>query len=234
MKIPTAYTAAMSEFDALHATSLLLVGKNKPQFSSSFSSSTKRSTTDDCSGLITPSYTTTVSHRVIPEGPDDEIEMNYNNTSTQQVISSSINKDSSHNDNNNNNNNDDDDETMMSLSNTTTTTKRLQQQQQQHQQDLSGPVDESRWRIHGRERRIQLLEEDKNKGGRSFSLSFDCSVQRYFSVAHWYVVSTNHEYYSNRFRLSILLYPYFVLFTKRLYPKLDFDLFCISCTILCL
>ena len=194
MKIPTAYTAAMSEFDALHATSLLLVGKNKPQFSSSsFSSSTKRSTTEDCFGLMTPSYnTTTVSHRVIPEGPDDEIEMNYNNTSTQQVISSSINKDSSHNDNNNNNNNnDDDDETMMSLSNTTTTTKRLQQQQQQHQQDLSGPVDESRWRIHGRERRIQLLEEDKKKGGRSFSLSFDCSVQRYFSVAHWYVVSTN-------------------------------------------
>ena len=205
MKIPTAYTAAMSEFDALHATSLLLVGKNKPQFSSSsFSSSTKRSTTDHCSGLMTPSYTTTVSHRVIPEGPDDEIEMNYNNTSTQQVISSSINKDSSHNDDNND---DDDDETMMSLSNTTTTTKRKQQQQHQHQQDLSGPVDESRWRIHGRERRLQLLEEDKNKGGRSFSLSFDCSVQRYFSVAHWYVVSTNHEYYSNRFRFSILLYP---------------------------
>ena len=191
MKIPTAYTAAMSEFDALHATSLLLVGKNKPQFSSSsFPSSTKRSTTEDCSGLITPSYTTTVSHRVIPEGPDDEIEMNYNNTSTQQVISSSINKDSSHNDDNND---DDDDETMMYLSNTTTTTKRKQQQQHQRQQDLSGPVDESRWRIHGRERRIQLLEEDKNKGGRSFSLSFDCSVQRYFSVAHWYVVSTNNE-----------------------------------------
>jgi hypothetical protein len=177
MKIPTAYTTTMPEFDALHATSLLLVGKNKPQFSSSFSSSTKRSTTDDCSDLITPSYTTTVSHRVTPEGPDDEIEMNHNNTSTQQVISSSVNKDFSHNDNNN------DDETMMFLSNTTTTTKRKQQQQR----DLSGPVDESRWRIHGRERRIQLLEEDKNKGGRSFSLSFDCSVQRYFSVAHWYV-----------------------------------------------
>jgi hypothetical protein len=182
MKIPTACKTIMSEFDSLHATSLLLVGKNKTQFSSSFYSSTKRSTTDDCSGLITP--TTTISHRVAPEGPDDEIEMNYNNTSTQQVISSSINKDLSHNDND-----DDDDETMISFSNKTTTTKRKQQQQQ----DLSGPIDESRWRIHGRERRIQLLEDDKNKGGRSFSLSFDCSVQRYFSVAHWYVVSTNNE-----------------------------------------
>jgi hypothetical protein len=201
MKITTAYTPTMPEFDTLHATSLLLVGKNKPQFSSFSSSSTKRSTaTDDCSELIT-SYTTTVLHRVIPEGPEgpeDEIDMNYNNTSTQQVvISSSINNELSHNDDD-----DDDDETMMSLSKTTTatTTKRKQQQQQhqqqhqhQHQQDLSGPADESRWRIHGRERRIQILEDDKNKGGRSFSLSFDCSVQRYFSVAHWYVARSTNE-----------------------------------------
>jgi hypothetical protein len=203
MKITTAYTPTMPEFDTLHATSLLLVGKNKPQFSSFSSSSTKRSTaTDDCSGLIT-SYTTTVLHRVIPEGPEgpeDEIDMNYKNTSTQQVvISSSINNELSHNDDD-----DDDDETMMSLSKTTTatTTKRKQQQQQhqqqhqhqhQHQQDLSGPADESRWRIHGRERRIQILEDDKNKGGRSFSLSFDCSVQRYFSVAHWYVARSTNE-----------------------------------------
>jgi outer membrane usher protein FimD/PapC len=202
MKITTAYTPTMPEFDTLHATSLLLVGKNKPQFSSFSSSSTKRSTaTDDCSELIT-SYTTTVLHRVIPEGPEgpeDEIDMNYNNTSTQQVvISSSINNELSHNDDDD----DDDDETMMSLSKTTTatTTKRKQQQQQhqqqhqhQHQQDLSGPADESRWRIHGRERRIQILEDDKNKGGRSFSLSFDCSVQRYFSVAHWYVARSTNE-----------------------------------------
>jgi hypothetical protein len=210
MKITTAYTPTMPEFDTLHATSLLLVGKNKPQFSSFSSSSTKRSTaTEDYSGLIT-SYTTTGLHLVIPEGPEDEIDMNYNNTSTQQVvISSSINNELSHNDDDD----DDDDETMMSLSKTTTatTTKRKQQQQQhqqqhqhqhqhdqhqqqhQHQQDLSGPADESRWRIHGRERRIQILEDDKNKGGRSFSLSFDCSVQRYFSVAHWYVARSTNE-----------------------------------------
>ena len=52
--------------------------------------------------------------------------------------------------------------------------------------ETSGP-DESRWRAYGLSRRRRILEEDRNNGGRNFSLSFDCSVQRYFSVAHWCV-----------------------------------------------
>ena len=50
--------------------------------------------------------------------------------------------------------------------------------------ETSGP-DESRWRAYGLARRRKILEEDRKNGGRNFSLSFDCSVQRYFSVAHW-------------------------------------------------
>ena len=46
----------------------------------------------------------------------------------------------------------------------------------------SGP-DEARWRAHGLARRRKILEDDKLDGGRSFSLSFDCSVERYFAVA---------------------------------------------------
>jgi hypothetical protein len=49
---------------------------------------------------------------------------------------------------------------------------------------VSGP-DEERWRRHGGARRLQLLEEDRLKGGQDFTLSFDCSVQRYFQVARW-------------------------------------------------
>jgi hypothetical protein len=49
---------------------------------------------------------------------------------------------------------------------------------------VSGP-DEERWRRHGGARRLQLLEEDRLKGGQDFALSFDCSVQRYFQVARW-------------------------------------------------
>mmetsp|Transcript_19318 Transcript_19318/g.42014 ORF Transcript_19318/g.42014 Transcript_19318/m.42014 type:complete len:594 (+) Transcript_19318:527-2308(+) len=51
--------------------------------------------------------------------------------------------------------------------------------------DLSAGPNESRWRAHGMARRRKLLEEDQRIGGRDFSMSFDCSVQRYFSVAHW-------------------------------------------------
>lgn len=49
---------------------------------------------------------------------------------------------------------------------------------------VSGPDDE-RWRRHGGARRLQLLEEDRLKGGQDFTLSFDCSVERYFQVARW-------------------------------------------------
>ena len=52
--------------------------------------------------------------------------------------------------------------------------------------NASGNPD-ARWRAHGLERRRNLLEDDIKNGGRDFSLSYDCSVQRYFSVAHWYV-----------------------------------------------
>lgn len=132
-------TTTMLEFDALHATSLILVGK-KPQSSS----------------------------------PTSVLYSNY-----KAKKSSSIHINKAKNDN----------EEKMSLSKMTmtmTTKGKRQQQQQSIVTDLSGPVDE-RWRIHGRSRRKQILEDDKSKGGRDFSLSFDCSVQRYFSVAHWYV-----------------------------------------------
>ncbi len=49
----------------------------------------------------------------------------------------------------------------------------------------SGP--DARWRSHGLDRRRSMLEDDMRLGGRNFSLSFDCSVQRYFSIAHRYV-----------------------------------------------
>lgn len=49
---------------------------------------------------------------------------------------------------------------------------------------VSGP-DEERWRKHGGARRLQLLEEDRLRGGRDFSMSLDCSIQRYFQAAHW-------------------------------------------------
>jgi hypothetical protein len=48
----------------------------------------------------------------------------------------------------------------------------------------AGP-DEERWRRHGGAHRLQLLEEDRSRGGQDFPLTFDCSVQRYFQVAHW-------------------------------------------------
>lgn len=51
-------------------------------------------------------------------------------------------------------------------------------------QAASGGPD-ARWRAHGLERRRKILEDDLRNGGREFSLEFDCSVQRYFSVAHW-------------------------------------------------
>jgi len=60
----------------------------------------------------------------------------------------------------------------------------------------SGP-DEARWRAHGLARRRTILEDDKRNGGRNFSLSFDCSVQRYFSVAHWALEQFHQLYQSN-------------------------------------
>ena len=51
--------------------------------------------------------------------------------------------------------------------------------------DISSGPDEARWRSHGLARRRQILDDDSRNGGRNFSLSFDCSIQRYFSVAHW-------------------------------------------------
>ena len=54
--------------------------------------------------------------------------------------------------------------------------------------EVSSSPDEARWRAHGLARRRTILADDKRNGGRNFSLSFDCSVQRYFSVAHWYVL----------------------------------------------
>jgi len=61
--------------------------------------------------------------------------------------------------------------------------------------DLSGP-DESRWRAHGAAKRKELLEEDRIKGGRTFKLSYDTSVQRYFSVAHW-ALEQFHQLYQS-------------------------------------
>ena len=49
----------------------------------------------------------------------------------------------------------------------------------------SGP--DARWRTHGLDRRRTILEDDVRLGGRNFSLSFECSVQRYYSIAHRYV-----------------------------------------------
>ena len=51
--------------------------------------------------------------------------------------------------------------------------------------DVSSGPDEARWRIHGEARRRKILDDDRRNGGRNFSLSFDCSAQRYYSVAHW-------------------------------------------------
>eukprot|EP00535_Pseudo-nitzschia_heimii_P000559 CAMPEP_0197176548 /NCGR_PEP_ID=MMETSP1423-20130617/2430_1 /TAXON_ID=476441 /ORGANISM="Pseudo-nitzschia heimii, Strain UNC1101" /LENGTH=805 /DNA_ID=CAMNT_0042625931 /DNA_START=218 /DNA_END=2635 /DNA_ORIENTATION=- len=62
--------------------------------------------------------------------------------------------------------------------------------------ETSGP-DESRWRAYGLTRRRRILEEDRKNGGRNFSLSFDCSVQRYFSVAHWALEQFHQLYQSN-------------------------------------
>ena len=80
--------------------------------------------------------------------------------------------------------------TIFPTTTMTTSNHRIQKQQEGQLivANLSGP-DESRWRAHGMARRRQILDDDKRKGGRDFSLSFDCSVQRYFSVAHWYVCS---------------------------------------------
>ena len=61
--------------------------------------------------------------------------------------------------------------------------------------NLSGP-EESRWRAHGVQRRKQLLEEDRIKGGRTFKLSYDTSVQRYFSIAHW-ALEQFHQLYQS-------------------------------------
>jgi len=97
-----------------------------------------------------------------------------------------------------------DNEGTMSLSKMTTTmTTKGKQQQQSIVTDLSGPADESQWRIHGRSRRRQLLENDKSKGGRDFSLSFDCSVQRYFSVAHW-ALEQFHELYQSSLKKTTM------------------------------
>lgn len=61
----------------------------------------------------------------------------------------------------------------------------------------SSTPDEARWRAHGLARRRKILDEDKRNGGREFSLSFDCSVQRYFSVAHWALEQFHKLYQSS-------------------------------------
>jgi hypothetical protein len=60
---------------------------------------------------------------------------------------------------------------------------------------MPGP-DESRWRVHGAARRKQLLDEDQARGGRTFQLQFETSVQRYFAVAHW-ALEQFHELYQS-------------------------------------
>merc|ERR1719162_1218541 len=60
--------------------------------------------------------------------------------------------------------------------------------------DISSGPDETRWRSHGLARRRKILDVDRRNGGRNFSLSFDCSVQRYFSVAQG-ALEQFHELY---------------------------------------
>jgi hypothetical protein len=49
----------------------------------------------------------------------------------------------------------------------------------------TGP-DESQWRKHGLKHRLKLLDEDRLKGGHDFKIApQDCSVHRYFQVAHF-------------------------------------------------
>lgn len=161
MSIPVIPTTAMMpgpghEFDTLHAASLLLVGK---KYDTSGSYETEMLDYFDVKAKQ--------SFNCVGGGV-----CTSNFSSIKRFKNNEVNK-------------------LTTLSSSYTTnimsqTEQKQQEQQQHTivSDLLGPVDESRWRIHGRTKRTQILEDDKNKGGRDFSLSFDCSVQRYFSVAH--------------------------------------------------
>ena len=162
----------MSEYAALHAISLLLVGKNPRTIESSAISltaaaATKSQTIDE----------ETISKTCDPVPSSDERQFDFKRNETQAEA------------------NDTGVEIIMQPSNT-------------HQKevlvlpvdDLSAGPNESRWRAHGMARRRKLLEEDQRMGGRDFSMSFDCSVQRYFSVAHWYVLRSSCT------RIVIILY----------------------------
>ena len=154
----------MSEYAALHATSLLLVGRKveltplSTTTATATSTSTTKTTTDD------------VSSKRFDRVPSDERRLDYNKNKTQPKNISVI---------------------SSIFSSNSTGFETIMAQNNQHQitvvDDLSVGPDESRWRVYGIARRRKILEDDKRNGGRDFSLSFDCSVQRYFSVAHWYV-----------------------------------------------
>ena len=44
-------------------------------------------------------------------------------------------------------------------------------------------VEDAHWRQYGKSRRRELLENDRRKGGSTFSLNSECSIQKYFAVA---------------------------------------------------
>ena len=57
-----------------------------------------------------------------------------------------------------------------------------QQQRQQQQSPISPSPDQS-WRKYGKLYRAQITLEDEQKGGNSFVLSNQCSIDRYYRVA---------------------------------------------------
>ena len=40
-----------------------------------------------------------------------------------------------------------------------------------------------KWRMYGKARRRQILEDDRQRGGTKFNLNASCSVERYYEVA---------------------------------------------------
>ncbi|VEU33692.1 unnamed protein product [Pseudo-nitzschia multistriata] len=163
----------MSEYAALHATSLLLVGKNCK--TSESSAATSRQVTASAAAVTTITSRSAHGDTVFTTSdlfPDDEQDFGFKQPSAKNFRKSAA--------------NDNGIETIMQLSsNNSNATHQSNDVLVLPADDLSDGPDESRWRSHGITRRRKLLEEDKRIGGRDFSMSFDCSVQRYFSVAHW-------------------------------------------------
>mmetsp|Transcript_2009 Transcript_2009/g.4449 ORF Transcript_2009/g.4449 Transcript_2009/m.4449 type:complete len:728 (+) Transcript_2009:237-2420(+) len=154
----------MNDYAALHATSLLLVGKSLKigECGIDLTFATPEATHAD--SLSTSSISSVASRKKSFDFTRNEIQTASNDTGIEIIMQQS--------------NKPQQDVLLLPVD------------------DASAGPDESRWRSHGKARRRKLLEEDQRNGGRDFSMTFDCSVQRYFSVAHW-ALEQFHQLYQN-------------------------------------